>query len=217
MGVAAVAGEVGEGLGHEGGAQPVPLGDRAHHVLEEGMPVGGDQRRVVLPVHLELAVRVLVVVLVGLPAQRLHGVADLGDHVVAPHQGGLIVAGLLLAVGQRRRSPCRRVISGRIRTRRRFSSRSPCRRPRRSAASARCAGRARPAGRSSRRRPRASRPPASTAGRSGSPHRGSRTDRDRPASCRARSRSPRMPPLPWPCPRSPRPAPAWRAGRPSGR
>src|SRR6266700_2231188 len=99
MGVAAIARQLEEGLGHEGGAQAVLLGDRAHHVLEEGMAVGGLERRIVLPVHLELAVRILVVVLVGLPAQRLHGVTDFRDHVVAAHQRLLVVARLALAVG----------------------------------------------------------------------------------------------------------------------
>src|SRR5690554_7625808 len=36
MGMAAIAGEIDERLRHEGGAQPVLLGDRAHHIFEEG-------------------------------------------------------------------------------------------------------------------------------------------------------------------------------------
>ena len=67
--MAAVAGQMGEGLGHEGGAQAVLLGERLDHVLEEGVPVGGDQGVVVEPVHLELAVGVLVVVLVRRPSR----------------------------------------------------------------------------------------------------------------------------------------------------
>ena len=70
--MAAGAGQAGEGLWHEGGAEPVLLGDGLHHELEEGMPVGGDQRVVEVPVHLELAVGVLVVVLIGGPAERQH-------------------------------------------------------------------------------------------------------------------------------------------------
>ena len=96
--MAAIAGEVGEGLGHEGRAVAVALGDRLDHELEEGVPVRGDQAIVVLPVHFELAVRVLVVVLVGLPAELDHRVADLADDVEAAHQRGLVVAGLLLHV-----------------------------------------------------------------------------------------------------------------------
>ena len=94
--MAAVAGQAGERLRHEGGAQAVLLGDRLDHELEEGVPVGGDQRVVEVPVHLELAVGVLVVVLVRAPAELQHVVADLGDDVVAAHQRLLVVAGLRL-------------------------------------------------------------------------------------------------------------------------
>ena len=87
-----------ERLRHEGGAQPVLFGDRLHHELEEGVLVGGGQRVVEAPVHLELAVGVLVVVLVGAPAERQHVVADLGDHVVAAHHRLLVVAGLRCGV-----------------------------------------------------------------------------------------------------------------------
>ncbi len=52
------------------------------------------------PVHLELAVGVLVVVLIGRPAELEHGVADRGDHLVAAHQGRLVVAGLVLGVAR---------------------------------------------------------------------------------------------------------------------
>ena len=56
--------------------------------------VGRRQRVVILPVHLELAVRVFMVVLVGLPAELQHVVADLGDDVVAAHDRLLVVARL---------------------------------------------------------------------------------------------------------------------------
>ncbi len=98
MDVAAVARQFLERLGHEGGAQPVPFGDRLHHELEEAVPVGGDQRVVVFPVHLELAVRVLMVVLIGLPAEIEHVAADFRDHVIAAHQRLLVVAGLLRGI-----------------------------------------------------------------------------------------------------------------------
>ena len=97
--VAAAPGQVHEGLGHEGGAQAVKLGDALDHELEECLAICGDQRVVIFPVHLELAVRVLMVVLVRAPAEREHAVADLRDHVVAPHQRLLVVAGLGLRVG----------------------------------------------------------------------------------------------------------------------
>ena len=81
------------------------LGDRLHHELEERVAIGGHERVGERPVHLELAVRVLMVVLVGLPAECEHRIADLGDDVVATHQRLLVVAGLLrgiLAVRDRR-------------------------------------------------------------------------------------------------------------------
>ena len=98
VGMATIAGQVGEGLGHKGGAQAVVLGDRFDHELEEGLAVGLNQAVAVVPVHLELAIGVLVVVLIRPPAERLHVIADLGDHIVAPHQGGLIVAGFRLGI-----------------------------------------------------------------------------------------------------------------------
>ncbi|VDC19000.1 hypothetical protein XINFAN_00047 [Pseudogemmobacter humi] len=94
MGMAAVAGLADQGLGHEGRAQPVFLGQHPGHELEEGVFVGGGQNVVVFPVHLELAVGVLMVVLIGLPAVHQHGVGDFLDQIVAPQDGVLIVAGL---------------------------------------------------------------------------------------------------------------------------
>ena len=76
-------------------------------IFEKQMAVGGDQRVVIFPVHLELAVGVLMVVLIGLPAQRQHGVADFRDHVIAAHQRRLVVAGLGLAYRRGRKSPRR--------------------------------------------------------------------------------------------------------------
>ena len=93
MRVAPVARQAEEGLRHEGGAEPVLLGNRLHHEFEEGVPVGRHENIVIVPVHLELAVGVLMVVLVGAPAEREHGVADLGHDIVAAHQGLLVVAG----------------------------------------------------------------------------------------------------------------------------
>ena len=97
--MAARPGQLKERLRHECRAQPVQFGDRLDHVFEERVPIGGDQRRGVLPVHLELAVGVFVVALVRAPAQRQHGVADRRDHLVAAHQRGLVVARLGLPVG----------------------------------------------------------------------------------------------------------------------
>ncbi len=97
--MAAAASEIDERLWHEGRTQSVLLGDRFHHVFEESVPVGGPQCTVVLPIHLELAVRILMIVLVRLPADGGHGVTNLGDNVVAAHQRLLIVTRLGLLVG----------------------------------------------------------------------------------------------------------------------
>ena len=99
MRVAAVTGQMRERLGHEGRAQPVLFRDRFDHVFEERVPIRRFERRVVFPVHLELTVGILMIVLIRLPAERDHAVADFGDDVVAPHQRLLVVAGLGLDVG----------------------------------------------------------------------------------------------------------------------
>jgi hypothetical protein len=62
--------------------------------LKKRVLVGGGQRVVELPVHLELAVGVLVVVLVRPPAELQHVVADFAHHVIAAHHRLLVVAGL---------------------------------------------------------------------------------------------------------------------------
>ena len=100
MHMAAIAGEVDEGLRHEGGAKPMLLGDRLHHELEEAELVGRGQRVVEVPVDLELAVGVLMIVLIGPPAEIDHGGADLGDDVEAAHDRRLVVAGLLLRIAR---------------------------------------------------------------------------------------------------------------------
>ena len=58
------------------------------------MLVSGLQRVVKIPVHFPLAVRVLVVVLIGVPAQLQHVIADFADHVEAAHEGLLVIARL---------------------------------------------------------------------------------------------------------------------------
>ena len=98
VGMAPVAGEVQERLRHEGGAKAMALRHRLHHEPEERVAVRGAETVGVLPVHLELAVRILVIVLVWVPAELLHVVANLADHVVAAHECRLVIAGLLLAV-----------------------------------------------------------------------------------------------------------------------
>ena len=98
MGMAAIAGQALERLRHEGGAQPVLFGDGFDHEFEEGMFVCGLQRVVIFPVHLELAVRVLMVILVGLPAQLQHVIANLGNDIITAHHRLLVVAGLFRRV-----------------------------------------------------------------------------------------------------------------------
>ena len=99
MGVAAVAGELGEGLGHEAGPQALGLRQRFHHHLEEGMAIGGGEGVGEGPVELELAVGILVIGLIRTPTQLLHAIQQSGDQRVAAHQGELVVAGFLLGVG----------------------------------------------------------------------------------------------------------------------
>ena len=79
--VAAVAGEVGERLGHEGRDQPLLLGQRLDHVAEEDGAVAGHERVVELEVLLELPVGVLVVGRVVVPAQRGDVARDRRDEV----------------------------------------------------------------------------------------------------------------------------------------
>ena len=100
MRVTAVAGQMRKGLGHEGRAIAVILGNGLDHIFEEHMAIGGDQRVGIIPVHFELAVGILVIVLIRVPAEFQHRVADLTDHRKAPHQRLLIVAGLALVVGR---------------------------------------------------------------------------------------------------------------------
>ena len=82
-------------LRHERRAQPVLLSNRFHHELEERVLVGGCQHIIEIKVHLELTIRVLMVVLIRAPAHFAHVIADLSNHVVAAHDGLLVVARLV--------------------------------------------------------------------------------------------------------------------------
>ena len=93
--VAAVAGEVGEGLRHEGGDQAALLRHRLDHVAVEDRPVAGRERVGEVEVLLELAVGVLVVGRVHLPAQRVDVADDVGDEVERAGQRADVVTGLL--------------------------------------------------------------------------------------------------------------------------
>src|ERR1700677_2235914 len=70
MGVTAGAGEIEKWLRHEGCAQAVFLCHGFRHILEEGVAIGGDQRVIIFPVHLELTVRGLMVAWGRLPPPR---------------------------------------------------------------------------------------------------------------------------------------------------
>ena len=98
MGVTAVAGEGGEGFGHEAGPEPLLLRQGFHHHLEEGMAIGGGEGGRVGPVELKLAVGVLVISLVRPPAQLFHRLKQWRDQGIAAHQRQLVVAGFLLGV-----------------------------------------------------------------------------------------------------------------------
>ena len=96
--VAAVARQVGERLGHERRDQPLLLGQRLDHVAEEDGAVAGDERVVELEVLLELAVGVLVVGRVVVPAQRGDVARDRRDEVQVARQAAHVVTGLLEGV-----------------------------------------------------------------------------------------------------------------------
>ena len=96
--MAAIAGQTGEGLWHERCAHTMTLCDGAGHEFEEDVAIGGLKGVIIIPVHLKLAVGVLMIVLVGPPAERRHAVTDFSDDVITPHQSGLVIAGLALCI-----------------------------------------------------------------------------------------------------------------------
>ena len=71
-----------------------------HHILEKTMSVRGYKSICIIPVHFKLTVSVLMVILIRSPSKGLHMVADLSNHVIAPHQGLLVVTGLGLQIGR---------------------------------------------------------------------------------------------------------------------
>ena len=94
MRVTAVAGQALDGFGHECCAVAVLFRDAFGHEFKERMLVCGFHRIVKIPVHLPLAIRVLVVVLVGVPAQFKHVIGDFTDHVQTPHKRLLVITRL---------------------------------------------------------------------------------------------------------------------------
>ena len=81
MGVTPIAGQALDGLGHERRAVAVLFSNAFGHEFEEGVLVRRVQRIVEIPVHLPLAIRVFVVVLIGVPPEFQHVVGNLTDHV----------------------------------------------------------------------------------------------------------------------------------------
>ena len=96
--VAAVAGEVAERLRHERRDDPALLGERLDHVAEEDRAVGRGERVGEVEVLLELAVRVLVVVGVVVPAEVGEVARHLRDEVEVAGEAAHVVAGLVEAV-----------------------------------------------------------------------------------------------------------------------
>ena len=74
------------------------LRDGFSHVFKKHVAIGRPQTVRIRPVHLELAIGVLVVVLIGAPTEGQHGVTDVPNHREAAHQRRLIIAGLALRI-----------------------------------------------------------------------------------------------------------------------
>jgi len=58
-------------------------GQLLDHEFEEDVAIGGDQGVIIGPVHLELAVGILVITLIRRPAELQHRIADRPDKVVS--------------------------------------------------------------------------------------------------------------------------------------
>jgi hypothetical protein len=98
MRVATAPGQMHERLWHEGCAQPVLPSELLDHEFEEHVAIGRHERVVIGPVHLELAVCVLVIALIRPPAEPEHRVANRPDQLVVTQQRCLVVARLCLSV-----------------------------------------------------------------------------------------------------------------------
>lgn len=85
MNMKSVAGESGEGLGHEGSDLALALSQHMHHVAKKDQPVSGGQGIGVLPVLLKLAVGIFVVICVIAPP-RLAGEYHPGNHSAGEHK-----------------------------------------------------------------------------------------------------------------------------------
>ncbi len=97
--MAAIAGRVDERFRHEGRTQPVLFRVQRTMYLKKAWRSAVFKAASKPQFHLELSVRVLMIVLIGLPAERQHGIADLGNDIVSSYHRLLIIEGLWLTVG----------------------------------------------------------------------------------------------------------------------
>ena len=114
-----------KGLGMKVARQPACSASVLVMYLKKDVAIGGDEDVVVFPVHLELAVGVLVVVLIG-PASRARACRRRSPR--SGRTGASAPSGRSRAWDtrrRRRRGSCRRGSEGRTRTRRRSSSGDP--------------------------------------------------------------------------------------------
>ena len=184
MEVAAVAGQVRERLGHERRDQPALLGERLDHVAEEDSAVAGRQRVGEREVLLELAVGVLVIGGVVVPAELGHGVRrpSRRSRGCGSARACRNRAARACRAGRRPRSRRPRCgAAGSTRARRRSSARSP-------SSAARASASAQDRARAERPRLALDRDVAREAGDVRLPRAGSSASRDRGSrSCRGRA------------------------------
>lgn len=65
-----------ERFGHEGCAETVLLCDRFDHIFEKRMTIRSNQCIGILPIHLELTIGILMIVLIRFPAQPSASIAS---------------------------------------------------------------------------------------------------------------------------------------------
>ena len=92
--ITAVTSQRRQRLRHKCSPETMIFGYCLNHILEKIMSVGGSKSICIIPVHFKLTVSILMVILIRSPSKGLHMVADLCHHVIAPHQGLLVIAGL---------------------------------------------------------------------------------------------------------------------------
>ena len=85
MRMTAITGQMTRRFRNGSGAHAIVLGHGHDHVLEENVLVSGFQCIVIIPVHFKLAIRVLVIILVGIPAKLEHRITDLANHWLLTH------------------------------------------------------------------------------------------------------------------------------------